>query len=372
MDGAVVAPEKEANLGSSAHTPVMPVEVSAPSTEMAPSHMAVGIAIDDHGRDGKSAPETQDRKDVAKPPPTSTAAPALLLSPAQISQQNTIRTKARINNFIESPAVVAVMSTCTIWALFSDDIRLSGTDMSADTGFEAVISICFFLFLSEIILASYCKGQEYLYIPPDFTKVLPGETFLSSITRRLEVGSFYFWLDLIATVSLIFDMNWVIGDSLASGKQSAKGGNAARAGARAGRIVRLVRMVRLIRLVRLYKYASKLSAKDSAAAIITSEEGEDVILPPESKVGAALTDLTTRRVIILVLVILIIIPNLEESDSDELAPMITQTIDRIARSGQTYTDKVRYLLRALCLVSASASLMPPTRKLTISYPPSLI
>ena len=31
--------------------------------------------------------------------------------------------------------------------------------------------------------------------------------------RRLQLGSFYFWLDLIATGSLILEMDWIISDS---------------------------------------------------------------------------------------------------------------------------------------------------------------
>ena len=235
--------------------------------------------------------------------------------------------KKKIDNFLESTPVVSVMSLITIWALFSDDVRLCATQLPADIGFEVVISICFFLFILEIILASYAKGQDYLYIPPNMFKILPGETLVTSIKRQLAIGSFYFWLDCIATLSLIFEIHWIIGDSLSAGVQTANGGSAARSGARAGRIVRIVRMVRLIRLVRLYKYASKLTAKETQSAVISNEDGDDVVLPPESRVGAALTDLTTRRVIILVLVILIIIPNLDANEENELASYMTQAID---------------------------------------------
>ena len=251
-----------------------------------------------------------------------------LLTPEQVHQQKILRLKAGINTFIESTPVVITMSIITIWALFSDDIRLAATMKDADLGFEVVISICFFMFLSEIILASYAKGQEYLYIP-DQTR-LPKETAYQSFIRRIKIGSFYFWLDLIATISLIFEIHWIVGDSLTTGAQSAKGGNAARAGSRAGRIVRLVRMVRLIRMVRLYKYASSAMKDKVKDAVIITDEGE-MVLPPQSKVGAALTDLTNRRVIILVLVILIIVPNLMTSEDDTLTPTITQTIDRMAR-----------------------------------------
>lgn len=245
------------------------------------------------------------------------------------TDQKIVRLKFHINNFIESAPVVSLMSVCTVWALFSDDIRLCATYKTADIGFEVVISLCFFFFLIEIILASYSKGQEYLYIPPD-QFVLPNENFLKSMTRRLAIGSFYFWLDLIATLSLIFEIHWIIGDSLSGGTEVAKGGNATKAGARAGRIIRLVRMVRLIRMVKLYKYASKLTKSETANTIVNAD-GASEELPPESRVGAALTDLTNRRVIILVLVILIIVPNLQTAESDLMMAVVTQLLDRMGK-----------------------------------------
>ena len=248
-------------------------------------------------------------------------------------QQLLLRVKAMTNAFLESTPVVIVMSTITLWALFSDDIRQAGTYKTADLGFTVVISICFFLFASEILLASFAKGQDYLYIPPNQFR-MKGEDLMSSLIRRFSIGSFYFWLDLVATLSLIFEIDWMIGDSLSSGAQAASGGSATKAGARAGRIVRLVRMVRLIRMVRLYKYATKLSSSpnaDGEVTVVTNVEGEAEEITQESRVGAALTDLTNRRVIILVLVILIVVPNLDAVDDDVFPSVVTQVIDALGK-----------------------------------------
>jgi hypothetical protein len=103
----------------------------------------------------------------------------------------------------ESLPVTIVMSLFTIWALFSDDIRLAATRKDADEGFMVVISIAFFLFFTEILAASYYKAG-YLNLP-SMTPV-PGETFGAKMSRLCNVGSFYFWLDLIATVSLVFEV----------------------------------------------------------------------------------------------------------------------------------------------------------------------
>ena len=92
------------------------------------------------------------------------------------------------------------MTLFTFWALFDDDIRLAGTDQSADLGFEVVISIVFFLFLFEIFAQSLYK-EGYWEVPP--WAPLPKENIIQTWIRRSMVGSFYFWLDWIATLSLL-------------------------------------------------------------------------------------------------------------------------------------------------------------------------
>ena len=54
------------------------------------------------------------------------------------------------------------------------------TDASADVGFDAITTICLIMFSIEIALASIAK-QGY-------------------------IGSFFFWLDFISTISLILDI----------------------------------------------------------------------------------------------------------------------------------------------------------------------
>ncbi len=119
-------------------------------------------------------------------------------------------------------------------------------------------------------------------------------------------------------------MDWIIGDALSGGGsgslKSARAGRASRAGARAGRIVRLVRMVKLYKY---FKTNESKKAKDETVAVVDSStpaalfdaqdlniggdengnEGENIGLndqseteaEPESRVGAAISDLTTRR-----------------------------------------------------------------------------
>ena len=140
--------------------------------------------------------------------------------------------------------------------------------------------IALVLFTIEIVFASIAKPKEYRF-------------------------KFYFWLDILATVSLIPDIGW-IWDSLVesitflSGSATETildGAKASRNGAKVGRVVRIVRLVRLVRIVKLFKQ-------------VQNDEDTNVKDEP-SNVGKVLSELTTRRVILMVLTMLIILPTFD-------------------------------------------------------------
>ena len=137
------------------------------------------------------------------------------------------------------------MLIITIFALFGDDFRLAVTPKSADTGFSAAMITCLVLFSIEIIL--------------------------NFIIRPAYRFSFFFYLDILSTASLIFDVSWVWnsiqsagGSSFVQSAQIARASRASRAGTRAARIIRVIRVVRLIRIVKLYKLAQeKIKQKEA-------------------------------------------------------------------------------------------------------------
>jgi hypothetical protein len=196
--------------------------------------------------------------------------------------------KKLLESIVESSPWSSFMTLVTIWTLFQTDIKYAGTESEADTGFEVVITIFFFTFWFEIIAQSIYK-EGYFVIPS--WEPEPGESLYETWIRRLSFGSFYFWMDIVATCSIVLDMEWVIGVQgivgiNGGGSQAASGGQAAKSGSRLGRLIRLVRMVRLTRLAKLYKYA---------VAFLTGNKVEAAEEDAESRVGAAMSDLTNRR-----------------------------------------------------------------------------
>jgi hypothetical protein len=83
---------------------------------------------------------------------------------SKVSISTTMHLKQIVEVIVEGLPVTIVMSLFTIWALFSDDIRLSATTKEADTAFTVIISIAFFLFLLEIFAVSFYK-EGYLKLP---------------------------------------------------------------------------------------------------------------------------------------------------------------------------------------------------------------
>lgn len=75
------------------------------------------------------------------------------------------------------------MTLLTIYALFGDDLRLLATSKDADPGFYGITSVCLLFFLVEVVLGSIAKEGYWL--------------------------GFFFWLDVVATVSLIPDIGWI-------------------------------------------------------------------------------------------------------------------------------------------------------------------
>lgn len=116
------------------------------------------------------------------------------------------------------------VSLATVFALFGDDIRLAATDRPSDIYFDVGNSIVIVLFIFEIYVT--CKVRKHFLF------------------------SFFFWLDLVSTLTLILDITFVSAllytDPAASTLSFASVGRAGRVGTKAGRIVRIIKIFRIL------------------------------------------------------------------------------------------------------------------------------
>ena len=149
--------------------------------------------------------------------------------------------------------------------------------------------------------------------------------------------SFFSWLDLLGTLSLVPDIPFLIpgNDDHFSQLSVARAGRVARTSTRATKMIRIVRMVRLVKLVKMFKFirqgfqgGEEPNAKYNKRATIARARGggggggssssvgggsdHDDMTP--SMVGQKLADLVSNKVVTLVIVLLFALPFLEYTE----------------------------------------------------------
>lgn len=214
--------------------------------------------------------------------------------------------------FLEDNYYNGVIIVLTLLALFMDDCRLWFFPKSADETFGIISCFIFAIFMAELIFSSFVQNK-YLW-------------------------KFFFWLDLVAALSLIPDIPYIWDkitgvDSNSDNTDAqdsltvARAARSARAGTKAGRIVRFVRLIRLIRVAKLLEICSSNAARkkrEEEAAMIAEMKksmSNGNTTGEESKVGQFLSEKTTRKVVMMVLLMLFAIPALIP-DTEETSPEV--------------------------------------------------
>ena len=125
-------------------------------------------------------------------------------------------TRLRVNFAIDSNAAITFMSLVTIYALYGDAVRLLVFDPDADKAFLVLSSLAFAIFLVEIALLCWCK-EKYLQMPncaavrelctsSNWKRRKSTPSWLGELLRASQTGSFYFWLDLMSTLSMAIEV----------------------------------------------------------------------------------------------------------------------------------------------------------------------
>eukprot|EP00927_Polykrikos_kofoidii_P065350 TRINITY_DN61109_c0_g1_i1.p1 TRINITY_DN61109_c0_g1~~TRINITY_DN61109_c0_g1_i1.p1 ORF type:complete len:1150 (+),score=181.25 TRINITY_DN61109_c0_g1_i1:253-3702(+) len=278
-----------------------------------------------------------------------------------------------ISVVVQSTAFSALMFTLTIYVLFGDDVRLWLFVRTADKVFDVFTGCCLVLFTFEIIALSVVV-DDYVF-------------------------SFFFILDIIATLSLILDLTmiWEIltameGGSfdLANQSEYARAGRSSRVGTRVARVVRVVKIVRMVRVVKLFSWTKAKVTQDSAlgkaepgvdtdaaTGVIGSTEkskypytrkSDDSINEAdeegrkndknESRVGKKLSERTTLWVIVLVLAMLVLVPVLNVGHEEEMmqtsaqygAQVIYQALVRSSQAPDDAQLRIEYEMQVLMYV----------------------
>ncbi|CAD7955057.1 unnamed protein product [Amoebophrya sp. A120] len=218
----------------------------------------------------------------------------------------TFSIETRFNEFFDSRPVMLSMACLTVFVLWGDDLRLYAFPKDYDPVFYTFFLMAFLIFFFEFMGNTICK---------------PGYK-----------GGFFFWLDLIATFSLLIDIPWVLAliekliasssgqsDDEESGAASI---NSTVATVRTARAVRLVRLIRLVRVVKLWSMVRKANESQTDEMLQqqqrNAQNAKQAALKrvEASRLGKLLSEMTTRRVVVMVLMMLFVLPFLDPADLD--------------------------------------------------------
>ena len=95
-------------------------------------------------------------------------------------------TRAQVRDIMDGKYMTVFMAAVTLFALIGDDMRLWFTDKWADPIFFALLIFSVICFTLEIIVNScVVDDPPYKY-------------------------HFFFWLDIIATISIVPDVGWLV------------------------------------------------------------------------------------------------------------------------------------------------------------------
>ncbi|EAR83046.2 adenylate/guanylate cyclase domain protein (macronuclear) [Tetrahymena thermophila SB210] len=172
-----------------------------------------------------------------------------------------------------------MMTLFTIFSLYSEDIRQVSTTAQGDMGFQVTELIVLLFFFFEIVLQSMCRKGYFL--------------------------SFIFWMDLLSTISLFFDIDFLskalFGFTISNSNVTVlKASRVSRIATRALKIVRFIRLLRLTKIQKLYQQAyeelnqkydvkeqdenkSEGSVKDGKASNPQSQQNLDIAIDKQNQ-----------------------------------------------------------------------------------------
>lgn len=192
---------------------------------------------------------------------------------------------------LNSTYYTVLVSISTFYVLVADYFRIMLFTLAADRIFDVFTIICFIVLLFDFLLA------------------------LAS--QKRYVLSFYFFLDIIMTLTVIFDITSVSETIFRKDSDNVK-----------IITINILRIIRIIRLTRIMKFlrskARKPETADPKTAALRKEEPKlpgktensivkKIFAPKESKVTTQLKDTNAKRIIVIVLLILITVPLFDNS-----------------------------------------------------------
>lgn len=208
--------------------------------------------------------------------------------------------KQKLGAFLDGVPFTIISIIFTILILYVDLVRAAIAPAAAEPYFLAWTIFAITAFVIEIVL--------------------------SSVARRAYFLRFYFWMDIVASFSLLCDVPGFM-DFVTNNHNSAnhhvtlqRAAKAAQAGARAARIMQVIAVIQLLRYkAKRASTTSRSLGRPSEGRYTTEDGGSSAgdydghgnkiqITKPQSRIGEKVTEMTMRKVILGVLLLLLVLP----------------------------------------------------------------
>ena len=215
-----------------------------------------------------------------------------------------------------------------------------------------IFALFFALFAADSFAAAHASDDDQKALEWTLVVVLLiflTEFVLNCLSRADYILSFFFFMDVLGTLSIVADIPMIMaffGFDLEQGTVL-RASRAARVGSRAGRMTKLVRLLRVVRVVRLYKILQQRQSKaqekkeegaksEYAASAIAERLSESI-----SKQVAALSMLCIMAAPLLAYenlnnIVLMYQPTISSYEGQLYSPALATTMDEMIR----YTDSV--------------------------------
>ena len=189
-----------------------------------------------------------------------------------------------LRGWMQTTTYFTLCAVMCIFSLYAQDFNIAFFPPTADTAIDALLTIIFVFFAVDLLLHALLRGGYAL--------------------------SFFFFLDLIGTLSLILDISYMLPLDTQSLHDGSAGQHATQSGnvIRITRVARIFRIMQIMRVVKLLKFGGEVDARKSHAATHTASGVNTSDRHTANKVGLQLSELIDKRVILMLLGLLIILP----------------------------------------------------------------
>ena len=177
---------------------------------------------------------------------------------------------------------------------------LGNATNSSDDALYSILSFVFIIFLLESVILSFVQPKYFM--------------------------GFFFWMDILGTFSILFDIGW-IADTIFSGSGNStsilRATRAAKLGARYGRLMRILKLMKFIKFLPCFKKEGDEEPEPTLSAV--------------RRVSNSLTNVLSQRVAGLVMLMVIVLPfmSYNQSISDSSVNAFLRTLKLLAKEPTT-------------------------------------